>query len=252
MWKGLSLCACKTRVLLLSPRCGGHVGRNRTECSRASTYAFSTTKCYSVSPAPTDKDLTACLGSTPPVLGANLKPALCIGGSSEHCGRTLRYHSTCNKKAPRVESEIPTSGPYVKPRESNGGDRKFIWRTTKDRFIDFCLSPEEETRLKLCHERIIASSWSSVTAEEVAECLVTPEGQGKAMQPSLLQRLRYFWRSPAHFLILIITDAYQATAQEGIAGFSFLLDPCPLVVISSDCAIGLFLTLRKRGAIARS
>lgn len=131
MWKGLSLCACKTRVLLLSPRCGGHVGRNRTECSRASTYAFSTTKCYSVSPAPTDKDLTACLGSTPPVLGANLKPALCIGGSSEHCGRTLRYHSTCNKKAPRVESEIPTSGPYVKPRESNGGDRKFIWRTVR-------------------------------------------------------------------------------------------------------------------------
>ncbi|CDJ53063.1 Ubiquinol-cytochrome c chaperone, related [Eimeria brunetti] len=117
-----------------------------------------------------------------------------VRGSSEDAPRTLRYQSTCNRVSSTVDPETCTRDDSRRPTVPNGGDRPFIWRTTKDRFIDFCLSPEEEARLKVFHERIIASPWSSVKVDEVAECLLTQGDREKAVQIPLLQRIRSFWR----------------------------------------------------------
>ncbi|KAL8273732.1 hypothetical protein Esti_002332 [Eimeria stiedai] len=75
--------------------------------------------------------------------------------------------------------------------DCNSGAPEFIWRTTERRFIDFCLSPEDEKRLLRLHEKIVTSPWSSVTNKEVAECLLPEEQREEELQQhSLFQKLR--------------------------------------------------------------
>ncbi|CDI75395.1 hypothetical protein, conserved [Eimeria praecox] len=116
-----------------------------------------------------------------------------IGGPSGNAYRSLSYHSECSRTSSPLELETSCGTHSRRLAEPKGGDRQFIWRTTKDRFIDFCLTPEEESRLKLCHDRITASSWSSVTPEEVDDCLLTQEKREKALRRPFLQQLRSFW-----------------------------------------------------------
>ncbi|KAL8437279.1 hypothetical protein ACSSS7_001042 [Eimeria intestinalis] len=75
--------------------------------------------------------------------------------------------------------------------DRNSDDRGFIWRTTERRFIDFCLSPDDEKRLIRLHEKIVASPWSSIAENEVAECLLPDARQEEELQQlSLFQKLR--------------------------------------------------------------
>ncbi|CDJ28757.1 uncharacterized protein EMH_0016240 [Eimeria mitis] len=116
-----------------------------------------------------------------------------VGAYNGNIDRVSRYHNACSRSESTLEQEACSSDQSKGSGEPKGGDRQFIWRTTENRFIDFCFSPEEEARLKLCHERIIASSWSSLTAKEVADCLLTQREREKVLQLSLLQRVRNFW-----------------------------------------------------------
>lgn len=76
-----------------------------------------------------------------------------------------------------------------KKKSENENERKFLWRTTDRRFIDFCLSPEEEKKLKELHERINASPCSFISKEEVLSCLLQESKEGEKQQKSLLGRL---------------------------------------------------------------
>lgn len=193
MWKGLNFSTCPSGFLLPSSEYLGAVGRCRTLHCRASTYACSRKFCSLLSTVGTTNNSAYWLGMIPAVVGDILKSMSSIGGPSGNAYRSLSYHSECSRTSSPLELETSCGTHSRRLAEPKGGDRQFIWRTTKDRFIDFCLTPEEESRLKLCHDRITASSWSSVTPEEVDDCLLTQEKREKALRRPFLQQLRSFW-----------------------------------------------------------
>ncbi|KAL8449719.1 hypothetical protein Emed_002974 [Eimeria media] len=82
--------------------------------------------------------------------------------------------------------------------DCNKGSPEFIWRTTERRFIDFCLSPEDEKRLLRLHEKIVTSPWVSITEKEVSKCLLPAEQKEEELQQlSFFQKLR----SVANYLL---------------------------------------------------
>ncbi|KAL8452818.1 hypothetical protein Emag_002191 [Eimeria magna] len=89
-------------------------------------------------------------------------------------------------RAHTTASEASSGGSNCK----NGG-AGFIWRTTERRFIDFCLSPEDEKRLLRLHQQIVASPWVSITERDMTECLLPEEQKEEELQQlSLFQKLR--------------------------------------------------------------
>lgn len=114
----------------------------------------------------------------------------CRGSNvSDHSSySSIRTFSTSsNNTACRTDSS--SNDTLGSGTESTSDGQQFIWRTTERRFIDFCLSPEDERRLKSLHEKIVTSPSSSLSEEEITACILPKEeGEGER-QLSLLQRL---------------------------------------------------------------
>ncbi|KAL8433354.1 hypothetical protein Efla_001908 [Eimeria flavescens] len=116
---------------------------------------------------------------------------LTASGSSKPSVLGRAYSSTRDTPPRPQTAGTEASTPSAESSSSSSSQPEFIWRTTERRFIDFCLSPEDEQRLLRLHEKILASPWSSVSEAELAACLLPPvEANESQRQESFFDRLR--------------------------------------------------------------
>ncbi|OEH75834.1 ubiquinol-cytochrome c related protein [Cyclospora cayetanensis] len=178
------ICGLSTSCVSAPPERLSRIARIRESDSMLTSSGGATTYMESIS-----NDSVSLFSAAPIGCWGNMC-SRCSKGSVGGVRTSRRLNSSYTKALSRMYSSSSSQNTSRSDALPNAGNRDFIWRTTERRFIDFCLSPEEEERLKLLHDRIVASPWSFISKEELANCLLL-ESKGKASQdPSLLQRLR--------------------------------------------------------------